>query len=156
LRKQIYWEGLSIVPVLLLANLFLGVYYNISAWFKLTDRTQYGTYLTFVGAVITVALNVALIPSMGYMGCAVAFLVSCAVMTVLCYVLGQKYYPVPYRIGSAMGYIAGAGGLILIASLVEISQPLLRFAFEAALCGVFLAAILLIEKPALRPRRAVK
>jgi O-antigen/teichoic acid export membrane protein len=147
---------LSIVPVLLLANLFLGVYYNISAWFKLTDRTQYGTYLTFVGAVITVVGNVALIPSMGYMGCAVAFLASCVVMTVLCYVLGQKYYPVPYRIGSAVGYIAGAGGLILIASLVEIDQAVLRFAFGVALCGVFLTAILLIEKPALRPRRAVK
>jgi O-antigen/teichoic acid export membrane protein len=156
LRKQIYWEGLSIVPVLLLANLFLGVYYNISAWFKLTDRTQYGTYLTFVGAVITVAGNVALIPVLGYMGCAVAFLASCVVMTVLCYVLGQKYYPVPYRIGSAAGYLAGAGGLIVLASLVAFDQPMLRFAFGMALCGVFVAAILLIEKPALRPRRAVK
>jgi O-antigen/teichoic acid export membrane protein len=156
LRKKIYWEGLSIVPVLLLANLFLGVYYNISAWFKLTDRTQYGTYLTFAGAAITVAGNVALIPVLGYMGCAIAFLASCAAMTVLCYVLGQKYYPVPYRIGSAVGYIAGAGGLIGVASLVEIDHPVLRFAFQAALCGAFLAAIVLIEKPALRPRRAVK
>jgi O-antigen/teichoic acid export membrane protein len=156
LRKRIYWEGLAVVPVLLLGNLFLGIYYNISAWFKLTDRTQYGTYLTFAGAAITVIGNISLIPVFGYMGCAIAFAVSCLVMTGLCYLLGQKYYPVPYRLKSALGYIGGAGLLITVSYVLEIPHPVIRVGFHGLLCGVFLLAILLIEKPSFRMKRAVK
>jgi O-antigen/teichoic acid export membrane protein len=156
LRKRVYWEGLAVVPVLLLGNLFLGVYYNISAWFKLTDRTQYGTYLTFAGAAITVIGNISLIPVLGYMGCAIAFAVSCVVMTGLCYLLGQKYYPVPYRLKSALGYIGGAGLLITLSYVLEIPHPVIRIGFHGLLCVIFLLAILLIEKPSFRMKRAVK
>lgn len=154
LRREIYWEGLRVVPVLLLANLFLGVYYNISAWFKLTDRTRYGTYFTIAGAGITAILNIALIPVLGYMGCAITFLVSCVIMTALCYGLGQKYYPVPYRLKSALGYIGGAGLLIIISYTLEIAHPVIRTGFHGLLCVIFLAAILLIEKPSFRMKRA--
>ncbi len=104
-----YRQGLSVVPLLLLANLVLGVYYNISFWFKLSDKTAYGTFITALGAAITVLLNVLLIPVMGYMGCAVAYLASSIVMCVTCYLLGEKHYPVPYDVSSALIYLFSGG-----------------------------------------------
>lgn len=98
LKREIYLAGLTVVPILLLANLFLGVYYNLSAWFKIVDKTYFGTWLSAGGAVLTIVGNWLLIPIMGYMGSAVATLVCYASMTVACYVLGQKHYPVPYPI----------------------------------------------------------
>ncbi|MBC8155681.1 MAG: polysaccharide biosynthesis C-terminal domain-containing protein, partial [Bacteroidetes bacterium] len=105
LVSEKYRPGLPVVPLLLLANLFLGVYYNIAFWFKLSDKTNYGTLITIVGAGVTIGLNYLLIPIIGYMGCAVAFLASSVVMTALCYALGERYYPVPYDLKSALGYI---------------------------------------------------
>jgi RNA polymerase sigma factor (sigma-70 family) len=91
-----YWEGLSIVPILLLAYLFLGTYYNFSVWFKLSDKTYFGTFITIGGAVITIVLNYLLIPSFGYMGSSWATLACYFSMTLACYVLGQKYFPIPF------------------------------------------------------------
>jgi O-antigen/teichoic acid export membrane protein len=105
LKNKAYWEGLSIVPVLLLGYLFLGVYYNLSAWFKLSDRTYFGTFLTVGGAIITIVANYILIPLYGYMGSSWATLICYFSMAVACYVLGQKYYPIPYRVVAGMGYI---------------------------------------------------
>ncbi len=156
IRKKIYLEGLPVVPILLLANLFLGVYYNISAWFKLTDKTQYGTYFTITAAGITIVLNILLIPVMGYMGAAITFLVSCLVMTVLCYAFGQKYYPVPYQVKSATGYLCFAAMLILIGNYVRIPHQILNIGFHLSLCLLFLAGIWLVEKPQVRRTKTVR
>ncbi len=94
-----YRSGLPVVPILLMANLCLGVFYNLSIWYKLTSKTRWGAILAFVGAVITVIFNFALIPSMGYMGAAWTTLICYASMMIISYFLGQKVYPVPYRIG---------------------------------------------------------
>ena len=114
LRSKAYRVGLDVVPLLLLGNLLLGVYYNISFWFKLSDKTYYGTLITVVGTAVTIILNLVLIPIIGYMGCAVAFSVSSFVMTAMCYYLGERFYPVPYQVRSAVGYIVGAGLLIYV------------------------------------------
>ncbi len=100
-----YREGLKIVPVLLLANLFLGLYYNLSVWYKLTDKTRWGGYIMAVGAVITVVLNWWWIPKIGYMGSAWATLICYVSVTAISYVLGQKYFPVPYDLKRIFGYI---------------------------------------------------
>jgi O-antigen/teichoic acid export membrane protein len=95
--------GLGVVPILLLANLFLGIYVNLSIWYKLTDRTMTGAYVSLGGALLTIVLNVLLIPKLGYMGSAYATLVCYASMAGVSYLLGQKFYPVPYdfkKIGS--------------------------------------------------------
>ena len=95
-------RGLVVVPVLLFANLFLGIYYNLAVWFKLTEKTRFGAYLALFGAVITLALNFALIPFLGFEGSAWATLTCYFSMTVASYFLGKKHYPVPYdlkRIG---------------------------------------------------------
>ena len=99
-------RGLIIVPVLLLANLFLGIYYNLAVWFKLTEKTKFGAYLAIFGAVITLALNFALIPVLGFEGSAWATLVCYFTMAVVSYFLGRKHYPIPYdlkRIGAYLG-----------------------------------------------------
>jgi O-antigen/teichoic acid export membrane protein len=130
LRSAAYREGLAVVPILLLANLFLGVYYNLSVWFKLTDRTYYGTWITLTGAAISVIGNILLIPVLGYMGCAYTFLLSCLVMTTACYILGNKHYPVPYDVKSAATYILTAGILIYVATIIHIENQILATTFH--------------------------
>ena len=114
LRKKIYHEGLAVVPWLLLGFLFLGIYYNLATWFKISNKTQYGTYITLTGTGITILLNLVLVPQIGYLGCGLAFATSGLVMMVLCYYYGQKFYPVPYNLNSASGYILGGGAFILL------------------------------------------
>ena len=147
LRRPSYHQGLAVVPILLLANLFLGIYYNLSAWFKLTDKTHYGTFISFGGAAVTIVLNILLIPVLGYMGCAWATLACYFSMAMACYLFGQKFYPVPYPAWSLAGYLLLAILLVVIGSTVSIDNFWWRHLFHLALCGVFLLAVLLIEKP---------
>ncbi|WP_247232395.1 lipopolysaccharide biosynthesis protein [Telluribacter sp. SYSU D00476] len=149
LRKKIYHEGLAIVPWLLLGFLFLGIYYNLAAWFKLTDKTQYGTYITITGAATTAALNFFLVPQLGYLGCALAFAGSGLLMMSLCYYFGQKYYPVPYQVGSAIGYMVAGGLLIYGSSLFTISNLWIAVPYHMLLFTVFLVGTLLVEKDSL-------
>jgi len=97
LNSPVYWEALDIVPLILLGSFCLGIYHNLSVWYKITDRTKYGAYISSVGALITLAINLALIPSMGYMASALATLAAYGSMMLLSYWLGRKYYPVPYN-----------------------------------------------------------
>ena len=99
-------SGLPVVPILLLANLFLGVYVNLSVWYKLTDRTMQGAWVSIGGAIVTIVLNILWIPTMGYMGSAWATLVCYGLMALVSYLLGQKYYPVPYEALKVCAYIA--------------------------------------------------
>ena len=94
-----FWEGLYILPILLLANVFLGINTNLSIWYKLTDKTKYGIVITGVGLVLTIGLNLYLIPLMGYEGAAWATLASYFAMTVTSYFLGQKHYKIKYPVG---------------------------------------------------------
>lgn len=95
-----YWDGLKVVPILLLANLFLGVYFNLSVWYKLTGKTSFGAYLAIFGAILTLVINIYGIPSFGYMASAWATFVCYFSMLVLCFYFGQKYYPIPYKLKS--------------------------------------------------------
>lgn len=106
LKRPEYHQGLDIVPYLLMGYLFSGVYYNLSVWYKLTDKTRYGAIITGIGALLTVLLNYILIPIYGYFGSAVVTLVVYFSMSMISFVLGRKFYPVPYRVGRAFEYIA--------------------------------------------------
>lgn len=147
-----YRYGLEVVPVLLLANLFIGLYGNISIWFKLSDRTQYGSYITLGAMICTVILNMVLIPQYGYMGCAIAFLLSSFLMAGTCYMLGQKYYPIPYETGRVMAYAGVAGGLILAHSFIKTEASIGGFAIQMALCLAFVLFIILSERRGLQKR----
>jgi len=111
-----YWVGLQVVPVLLIANICLGVYINQSVWYKLNGKTIYGAGLSILGAVITVVLNLIFIPQYGYIASAWATLVCYASMMIASYLLGQKFYPIPYQLGK-LGAFVGSTVLLYWASL---------------------------------------
>ena len=106
LAREEYFEALAIVPIILLANLFLGVYNNLSVWYKLTDRTRYGMYFSILGAVLTIALNIFLIKKYGYMASAWATLIAYGSMCLASYFYGKKYYKVPYKFTTILLYLA--------------------------------------------------
>ncbi len=108
LRNKTYWEGLHVVPILLMANVCLGIYYNLSIWFKLSNKTKMGAFVAIFGAIITLILNYLWIPSYGYTGSAWATFSCYASMCIVSYLLGQKYYPVPYDLKKIALFIGGA------------------------------------------------
>ena len=147
LRRPEYLQGLVVVPVLLLANLFLGVYYNLSVWFKLTDKTYYGTYIGAGGAVLTIVLNFLLIPVLGYMGSAIATLVCYFSMAVLCWRLGERHFPVPYPALRLGLWLLLATALVGLGWGVQVEGWWPRHAWHVGLTLVFLAALYLVERP---------
>lgn len=150
-----YREGLSVVPVLLLAQLLLGVYVNLSIWYKLTDRTLLGAGVSLAGAAITVVMLLALVPRLGYQGAAWAHLACYGSMVVMSYVLGRRYYPVPYDLARVGGYIAVGLGLYGASRLLVERAGWSGPAAGALLLALFLAlAFLLDVRPLLRRRGA--
>jgi O-antigen/teichoic acid export membrane protein len=111
-----YWEGLHVVPILLIANLFLGIYFNLSIWYKLSDNTNKGALISLAGAVITIIANLILVPKLGYTGSAWATLICYVSMVVICYAMGAKYFPIPYQVWRLLGYI----GLALVIYAISI------------------------------------
>ena len=103
--NEAYWQAMMIVPIILIANFCLGIYHNLSVWYKITDRTKFGAYISVFGALVTLGLNFWLIPIMSYKGSAIATLVAYASMVVLSYYFGRKYYPIPYNIKKITLYL---------------------------------------------------
>jgi O-antigen/teichoic acid export membrane protein len=149
LKKKIFHEGIGVVPWLLAGFLFLGIYYNLATWFKLTDKTQYGTFLTLTGALTVAVLNVILVPRIGYLGCAVAFACSGFTMMSLCYYFGQKYYPVPYDVKSALAYISAASVVIYASSQFPITDLTVSVAVHMLVFALFAAVVFWIERNSL-------
>ncbi len=141
-----YWEGLPVVPILLLAYLFLGVYYNFSVWFKVTDKTYFGTIITAGGALLTVLLNYLLIPIAGYTGSSWVALIVYALMAIACYVLGQRYYPIPYRILADSCYVLATFLLIFLTSKITLADLWLSLVFHIGVILLFIAAAYIIER----------
>lgn len=145
-----YAEGFSIVPVIMLANLFFGIYFTLSLWYKLTDMTRYGAYISVFGAVITITLNFILIPQFGYKGSAAALLIAFFVMMIVSYFFGQKYYPVPYNLKRIGTYFLVAV-VIYILSLISSSQPaIIKFPVNTFLLFGFIFAVYKLEKSQLK------
>jgi len=103
--NEAYWEAMSVVPILLLAYLFLGIYHNLSVWYKITDLTKFGAYISIFGAILTLAINLIFIPKFGYMASAIATLIAYASMAFISYSIGQKYYKVPYNLNKIGLYL---------------------------------------------------
>jgi O-antigen/teichoic acid export membrane protein len=146
-----YWQGLAIVPILLLGYLFNGVYYNFSIWFKLTDKTYYATIITVAGAVITIGANYILIPIAGYMGSSLATLICYFSMMAMCYILGQKYYPIPYNIGKSLAYITITTLLVYVVNFVPIESQWAATSFHLVVILIYLIVVYIIEKKHIRP-----
>lgn len=142
IRNDELWEAMWIVPILLLANFCLGIYHNLSVWYKVTDKTKFGAYISIAGAVVTLILNYWLIPIISYKGSAIATLCAYAVMMSLSFYFGRKYYPIPYNFKKMITYL-----LISISfSMVYFYQ--FRENYWIGISGiiVFLAIVYALEK----------
>ncbi len=138
-----YHEGLKIIPVLLIANIFLGLYVNLSVWYKLNNLTRFGAYITILGAIVTLIINFIFIPQYGYEACAFARLACYATMVTVSYLLSRKYDPIPYEKGKIFIYFAFALGLFFIQSYtkkyIEIST--LQYIFNTIMLFIFIFVI---------------
>lgn len=141
-----YIEGNTIIPVILIALLFYGIYFNLSLWYKLTDRTYIGAFLGTIGAIITVGLNVLLVPIMGVMGSAVALLIGYFVMTIISGIMGQKYYPVPYSPKRYLLYFLLAGFVFFISRIVSIEYDFFSYLFKAVIFALFIGSFFVIKR----------
>jgi O-antigen/teichoic acid export membrane protein len=152
IRDPKMWEGLRIVPILLFANMFLGIYYNLSIWYKLSSRTQAGAYITLIGAAITLVINYLFIPRYGYMASAWATFFCYGSMMVISFVWGQKAYPVPYAWKKLVAY------MVIVLLLYFLHHSLVRpgsgklfsLGLAAALMAGYAALILRVERREVR------
>jgi O-antigen/teichoic acid export membrane protein len=138
-------EGLGVVPILLLANLFYGLFFNFSIWYKLTNKTWYGIYYTFTGAAVTLVLYFTLIPKIGYYGAAVARLSCYILMAYLCYRGGKKFFPIPYDLKRMGIYLLSAIIVFSLGYFININILFLSFLYRFALVGAFLYIVILNE-----------
>src|SRR5512133_1689372 len=122
-----YHSGLTVVPSVLMANLFLGIYFNLSLWYKLSDKTWMGALIGGIGAILTIGFNIWLIPLMGYMGSAYAVLICFVLMTVISYIVGQKYYRVEYDLKRIMLYFGIAVGLYYLSGHIDLSSRVMQY-----------------------------
>lgn len=109
-----YHTAMKVVPLIIMGNFFLGIYTNLSVWYKLSDRTKMGAYISLIGAAITLAFNFALIPAWGYMGSAIATITAYGTMMGISYFMSNKYYPIPYDLKTIGGYLALSTGMSLL------------------------------------------
>ncbi|MDR1610763.1 MAG: lipopolysaccharide biosynthesis protein [Candidatus Symbiothrix sp.] len=133
-----YWEALPIVPVVLMGELFFAVYYNLSIWYKLTDKTYWGTIFSVIGFFIIISLNIIYIPIYGYMACAWASFAGNLAMMLLSYFIGQRYYFVRYDLKTLFLYAGLALSLYAVAIFTPVENLGLRLAFRTGLIGIYL------------------
>ncbi|MCM1139600.1 MAG: oligosaccharide flippase family protein [Duncaniella sp.] len=152
-----YFSGLKVVPIVMIAELFFGVTFNFSLWYKLTDRTSWGMWLSLFGLAVTIGLNVLLVPAYGYMGCAWAAFGCYGSMMVASYLLGRHYYPINYGLAKLSFYFISAVALWIFSQLIAIeAKPWLNMLIRTPLLFAYIYMALRIEKVSLNPRRLLR
>ncbi|MFN3759101.1 MAG: lipopolysaccharide biosynthesis protein [Algoriphagus aquaeductus] len=146
-----YSEAFHIVPTLLFGYLFLGIYFNLSIWFKLTDHTRYSFWITLLGAIVTIFVILVFVPKLGYLGGAMSTLACYLVMTVVCYFLGQKYFPVPYQTGKGTFYLILAFMISYLGFYLDLGSFWMNFLGKNSLLLVFIGLTAIFEKKELSP-----
>lgn len=142
-----YWEGLSVVAIVMGAEIFKGIYFNLSFWYKLTDQTRWGAYFSIIGCVVIMAMNIILVPLYGYVASAWATVAGYGLITLLSYIIGQKVYPISYHLSDILRYLGITALLFVVATYVPISSLFLRLAFRTLLLCAFLAYIVKRDLP---------
>lgn len=146
LRGEGYETGLFIVPTLLMGYLLLGIYFNLSIWFKITDKTSYSLWITLAGAAMSLLVIFILVPILGFLGAALSTLLSYALMVGICFVFGQKYYPIPYPTAKLFSYLLSAFALSYLGFFLSIDQFAVSFLIKNLLALAFILSILWIER----------
>lgn len=147
-RQQEYWVGLKVIPIVMAAEIFMGVFFNLSFWYKLTDETKWGAYFSIAGCVVLIAINLIFVPRYGYMACAWGGFCGYGVAMLLSYFVGQKKYPINYPLKSIFIYVVLAMALYVIGFYaVQIDNLWLRLAFRTVLLLVFVGYIIQHDLP---------
>lgn len=142
-----YFSGLAVVPIIMLAEMFFGVFFNLSVWYKLTDRTVWGMWFSLFGLAFTIGLNVLLVPRYGYMGCAWAAFGCYGAMMLASYFVGQAKYPIAYPLKHIGGYCILALGLYVAGEYVlAVHNNWINWLVRAVLLGVYALAVMKIER----------
>ena len=140
-----YFEGLRVVPIVMFAEVFFGIFFNLSLWYKITDRTIWGTWFSLAGLVVTLALNIIFVPRFGYIACAWAAFCCYGVMMVASYVIGRIKHPIDYRIGRITFYCAVALVLWGASSLLTTGSNVIDFATRFLLLCVYAGVVYVAE-----------
>lgn len=141
-----YFSGLDVVPVIMIAEFFFGIFFNLSLWYKLTDRTHWGMWFSLLGLAVTIAMNVALVPHFGYMGCAYAALACYSVMMIASYIAGRKMYPIGYPIRRISFYFILAMALYGAGSIIALPHPAATMGVRSLLLLLYIFIVLKVER----------
>ena len=147
IQNESYWVGLGVVPILLLANVFLGVYFNQSIWYKLSNKTKFGAYIAISGAILTIGINLVFIPIYGYWASAWATLIVYAFQMVLSYVLGQVHYPIPYNLKKFGMYLGSSILIYWLFSMIQFNSLAGTLLLKNGGLILFGLLFIIIEKP---------
>jgi O-antigen/teichoic acid export membrane protein len=142
-----YWVGLKVVPIVLLSFIFQGIFFNLSLWYKLTDKTIYGAYFSVVGTIVIVLLNVVLVPKFSYMGCAWAAFTCYFVIMLISYYFGQKHMPVKYDLKSIGLYVVVAMALYAASFLVQTQHTVVNIAYKTLLFTIYITLMIKRDFP---------
>ena len=140
-----YRQGLVVVPIVMAAEIMMGIYFNLSFWYKLTDRPIWGAYLSGIGCAVMIAVNVIFVPRYGYMACAWAGFAGYGTSMLLSYVAGQHYYPIAYPIRAIAGYVLLAVALFVAMTMVDLGNTWINIAYRTVLLVLFAAVIVRVE-----------
>ena len=146
LGNKDFFEGQAVVPIVLMGNFFLGIYYNLSVWYKVKDLTRYAAVMALTGALVTIVLNWTLVPKIGYMGAAWATLACYTSMMVISFFWGRKVYPIPYQTGLLVAWTALAVGLYVVSAFIKPESFFIRITWDALLLLIFVVVVGLKEK----------
>lgn len=149
IRNDSYWIGLGVVPILLVANVFLGIYYNQSIWYKLSGQTRFGAYIAISGAALTILINVLFIPTYGFYASAWATLIVYAFQMVLSYILGQRYYPIHYNLRKFLLYFGTALLIYFLLNVIDFTDPYVRFGIHNVFIILYVMLIYSFERSSL-------
>ena len=141
-----YWEALPAVPIVMMAEILMGIYFNLSFWYKLNGQTWWGAVMSAIGCAALVAVNVVFVPKVGYMACAWGGLVGYGICVLLSYFIGQKKNPVPYPVWTILGYMLLAHVLYALTVVVHPEALWLRLTWNTVLILVYLAVVLYGER----------
>jgi O-antigen/teichoic acid export membrane protein len=145
-----YHEALKIVPWMLMGNLFMGMFYTQSLWYKLTDQTRFGAIFSIIGGIITLIINVLFIPKIGYMASAIGFFTSSLIITLISYYYGQKHFPVQYDLKKIGSYFLVAIALYILAMMIIFDNYIVNYGYRTLLLSIFLLFIWHNEKSDLK------
>lgn len=142
-----YFSGLAVVPIVMMAEFFFGIFFNLSFWYKLTDKTQWGAWFSVSGCILTITMNILFVPLFGYMACAWTAFTVYLLMMGASYYFGQKYYPIKYELKNAAGYFALAMALFFTGIFMPVTNTLVLFLLRSFLILIYIFVVIKKDLP---------